>query len=126
MSQNRILILEDNPELRRLYNKLLSDAGYNVHEASTIYDAEKILDQHHIAIFLCDIRLDAERGSDLLERRLTKLQARGTRVIVISAEAHYRTLTDQLGADFFMTKPVNMDSLLTLVNRLSPTAGEAA
>ena len=35
-----------------------------------------------------------------------------------SAYGQYRTLTEEMGADFFLEKPISLGALLTLINRL--------
>lgn len=124
----RVLILEDHEGLLRLYSKLLNKAGYVVIEANSIAQAEAFLNQQLIDVFICDLHLDNESGATLLERRISALQEQGTHVVVVSAESHYRDYVQQLGADFFLTKPVSMEELLTLINRLTmfPSPGLVA
>ncbi len=117
-STRRILIMEDDPGLRRIYNKALSKAGYEIDLATTIKDARDYLTQMDYDIFICDIHLGRERGTDLLMEVREELAEKGTQIIMVSAYGQYRTVTEEMGADFFMEKPISLGTLITLISRL--------
>jgi DNA-binding NtrC family response regulator len=115
----KILVMEDTDDLRRLYSKTLEKAGYHVYGAATLQAAQDLLAQHRFAVFLSDIRMDAGLGIDLVREHLDDLNAQGTSVIMVSAEARYRDICEQMGIDFYVEKPVALAPLVTLVNRLT-------
>lgn len=117
--QGKILIMEDTDDLRRLYSKTLAKAGYQVFPAATIREARELLAQHRFDVFMCDIRMGSEGlGTDLLREQLDALRALGTEIIMVSAEARYRDLCEEMGIEFYIEKPVALPPLITLVNRL--------
>jgi DNA-binding response OmpR family regulator len=116
----RILVLEDNPDLCRLYGKALDKTGYQVYTATSIDEAKKLLNQHRFDIWLCDIHVGNDRGTDLLREYAATLATSGTQVIMVSGQAQYRGICEELGIDFFLEKPVAISTLVALVSRLTP------
>jgi DNA-binding NtrC family response regulator len=117
---SQVLIMDDTDDLRRLYSKALGKAGYKVYPAATIHQARQLLGQHHFDVFLCDIRMGSEGlGIDLLREQLDALNRAGTQVIMVSAEARYRDMCEEMGIEFYVEKPVALPPLITLVNRLT-------
>jgi len=119
MSAKHILIMEDNNDLRRLYSKTLSKSGYEVYPAATLEEARALIADRHVDIFLCDIHVGKECGTDLLREQTDRLTHNGTRVIVVSGEAQYRPFCEEMGIEFYLQKPVALDTLLTMVKRLT-------
>lgn len=114
----RILIMEDDDSLRRLCTKVLEKTGYEVHQAATLQQARELIDQHTFNIFLCDIHMGRERGTDLLREQGDRLFQNGTQIIVMSAEGRYRSMCEQMGVEFYLEKPIAIRPLITLVDRL--------
>jgi CheY-like chemotaxis protein len=115
----RILVMEDNDDLRRLYGKVLRKGGYAVYPAATVEEARTLLRQGRFDVFLCDIHMGDERGTDLLRQQIDSLREQGTQVIMVSGEAQYRPLCEELGVDFYLEKPVALEPLVRLVDRLT-------
>lgn len=117
-SSKKILILEDDPGLQRIYQKALGKAAFTVDMASNIFEAREYLINNSYNIFICDIHVGRERGTDLLTDFKEKLAENNTQVVMVSAYGQYRALTEEMGADFFLEKPISLGTLLTLINRL--------
>ncbi len=115
----RILVMEDNADLRRLYSKVLRKGGYAVYPAATVDEGRTLLGQGRFDVFLCDIHMGNERGTDLLREQIDSLREQGTQVIMVSGEARYRPLCEEMGVDFYMEKPVALEPLVRLVDRLT-------
>jgi DNA-binding NtrC family response regulator len=115
----RVLILEDEDDLRRLYGKALRHAGFDVYEAATVQAARDLLTEQQFAAFLCDIRVGGDRGTDLLREQFDTLRENGTQLVMVSAEGQYRGICEDMGAEFFMEKPIALGPLITLVDRLT-------
>jgi DNA-binding response OmpR family regulator len=65
-----IMIVEDEPLLRRFLSAALDDAGYEVVQASSAEGAVQIFDagKHEIELLLCDVGLPGESGASLVAR----------------------------------------------------------
>ncbi len=115
----QVLIMEDDHHLLRLYSKALDNAGYQVTQASTIDEARDMLESERFDLLLCDIHMDGEKATDLLREQAANLATSGTQVIMVSGQAQYRAMCEEMGADFFLEKPVPVATLVSLVNRLT-------
>jgi len=115
----RILIMEDNADLRRLYGKALRQEGYEVHLAGTIQEADALLESSRFDVLLCDIHMGDDRSTDLLREHTTMFATSGTQVIMVSGQVQYRGMCEEIGADFFLEKPVALGTLVAMVNRLT-------
>jgi DNA-binding response OmpR family regulator len=119
LTARRILILEDDADLCRLFSKALRASGYEVYPATTLEEARALLVQIPVDVFLCDIHVGRERSTDLLREQLDTLRQHGTQVIMVSGEAQYRPMCEEMGVDFYMEKPVAIGPLVKLVDRLT-------
>ncbi len=117
--EKTILILDDNDHIRRLFSRALEQSGYKTYPVATVQEARDLLAQHHFDVFLCDIHVGADRGTDLLREQSARLSKAGTNVIMVSADPRYRSLCTEMGIEFYMEKPVAIAPLVTLVSRLT-------
>ncbi len=118
-SIRQILILEDDDHLRRIFSRALRKGDYDVYTAATLEEAHELLESMRFDIFLCDVHIGDGRGTDLLREKSASLQEQGTQTVMISADARYRSLTEELGVEFYLEKPIDLQPLVTLIDRLS-------
>ncbi|AQR73388.1 response regulator [Sphingomonas sp. LM7] len=114
MSQNaKLLVVDDEPAIRRLLATSLGRAGYRVVEAGTAREAMTAVQIDKPELALLDLGLPDRDGLELVPL----IRAAGIAVIVISA----RDATDQkvtaldLGADDYVTKPFDTEEVLARV-----------
>jgi DNA-binding NtrC family response regulator len=113
----KVLIVEDNRDLLLLYAKSLAPLNYEVDPVMTLANARELIYHRRYDVIICDMRLGGEHGTDLL-RELATPTFSETEVIIVSGEDHYRGACEQLGFDLFLSKPVSILQLRTLVERL--------
>ena len=113
-----ILVVEDKESLRAMLRKTLEGRGYAVDEASDAYEARRRIQGARYLVVLTDIRLPAGSGFDVLQAALDA-DAEAA-VIMMTAfgtvEEAVRAMKD--GAADFLTKPVDTDHLLLLLDRV--------
>lgn len=114
----KILIVEDEPELRDELNSFLVKEGFVCETAGNYSEADEKLTLYHYDIALVDITLPGGSGLKLIEK-LKKFNA-DTGVIIISAK---NSLDDKLtgldlGADDYLTKPFHLAELNSRVKAL--------
>lgn len=114
----RILVMDDDPGLRNIYSKALRHKDYEVDLAATLDEARALIKAHVYGVFICDIHMGNERGTDLLEELGGYLKSKGTEIIMASAYGQYRFMTESFGSDYFLEKPVSIHTLVTLIERV--------
>ena len=122
----RILIADDDPDIRQLVIYALADEG---HEVSIAKNGREAID--HVAesppeLMLLDIMMPEMDGYDVL-RELDERNIKGfTKVLVLTAKGSERDwkLGYDLGADRYMTKPFDPDELLQTVNDMLTASNE--
>jgi len=119
----RILVMEDEADLRRLFSKALRSAGYEVCAAATIQEARYFLGNHRFDVFLCDIHMGDDLGTNLLREQSAALVQNGTVIIMVSGEAQYRPMCEEMGVEFYLEKPIAISSLVTFLQRLMVRRG---
>ena len=114
-----ILVVDDEPNIRKLLKGVLEDEGYGVSAAADAREADAELDRGNVDLVLLDIQLPGEDGLGLLRR----WQAEDVRVpvIVMSGHGTIRTAVEatRAGALDFIEKPIQAERLLmSLANAL--------
>jgi two-component system KDP operon response regulator KdpE len=106
-----VLVVEDEPQMRRLLRATLSAHGYRVLEAETAAEGIRLATSHNPTLVLLDLGLPDGDGFDLA-RRLREWSQ--TPIIVISARGREGDKVEALdaGADDYLTKPFGVGELL--------------
>ena len=65
---SRLLIVDDESNIRQLYSLMLSEEGYDVEAAASASEAEQKLIDNNFDLVLLDIKLKNENGLDLLQK----------------------------------------------------------
>ncbi|MFI4865676.1 MAG: response regulator [Steroidobacterales bacterium] len=125
----RILCIEDDSETAALIAEELSDRGYEVSVAYNGRDGLAAILRAAPALVLADVSMPVMSGFDVLER-LTALEPRFVRmpfVFLTALADHDNELKGwQLGADDYVTKPVDFDVLAAVIaSRLKRVARSA-
>jgi DNA-binding NtrC family response regulator len=111
----RILIVDDDEEIRSTVKVILEDEGYFVDSAATGREAVDKSKKTTFNLALLDIRLPDVEGVELL--RLMKETVPRTRKIMLTGYPSMQNAIDALNknADAFLVKPMDVEKLLALV-----------
>lgn len=111
----RILIVDDDPSIRRLLAMTLAFAGFMTESASTAKEGLKKGADEHFHLILLDLGLPDMSGVKFLERYREDEQ---TPVIVVSAihDESDKIAALNAGADDYVTKPFNTDELIARIH----------
>jgi two-component system KDP operon response regulator KdpE len=106
-----VMVVEDEPQLRRFLRAALSSRGYRLVEASTVKEAEQLAPGHNPDVFLLDLGLPDGDGVDLARRLREWTRAP---IVVLSARGREDDKVNALdaGADDYLTKPFGVNELL--------------
>lgn len=125
---SKILIVDDDPSIRRLLAMTLAFAGFMTEMASTAKEGLKKGIDDHFDLILLDLGLPDMSGVKFLERYRENKQ---TAVIVVSAihDEADKIAALNAGADDYVTKPFNADELIARIKanlRRVPPAQEVS
>jgi DNA-binding response OmpR family regulator len=114
----KILVIEDNPDIKEVLDYILNDEGHDVVACS---DGSSLtnLDELKPDIILLDEILGRNRGSDLIKKLKTDKDKGAIPVVLISAMPNLENIAAKCGADAFLEKPFNIDNLTDIIKRLS-------
>ena len=116
----RVLVVDDEADVRKLYRLELQDAGFEVETAGDIDAASRIVRDWRPDLVVLDIKLGDENGLDLL-RRIAELRS-CIRTVLISGYPGYRDDFTSWLADAFLTKSVDPSQLVHTVQDLLAAA----
>jgi len=112
----RILIVDDEVNIRRLYQSELEDEGYEVVTAASGAEALNILREAAPDLVILDIKLEQENGLDSLRRMM---EARPSLSVILNSG--YSTYKDDFSswlADAYLVKSSDTSELKTKVREL--------
>ncbi|HZX76378.1 response regulator [Lysobacter sp.] len=112
--QSLILVVDDDPDLRKLISGFLGEHGYRVIAAEDAAQMRRMLDEHRPDLVILDVMMPGEDGLSAARRLASEA---GPALIMLSALG---TDTDriiglEIGADDYLAKPCNPRELLARV-----------
>jgi DNA-binding NtrC family response regulator len=113
----RILLADDEKNLRTVLNKELSDEGYEVRETDNGSDAAKLLEKDEYDVLLLDLNMPGMDGMEVLKKIKTlELPAE---VIILTGHGTVSTAVQamKLGAYDYLTKPFKTEELKAIVEK---------
>jgi CheY-like chemotaxis protein len=113
-SSETVLIVEDEPDLRRMYRTALALVGFNVIEAHDGLSALHVLDQHTPDIVILDLMLPRLDGLAVRQEIAAHAETRDIPILIVTGS----TLPlDDLKVPCILRKPVSPDDLIAAVQR---------
>jgi two-component system response regulator MprA len=122
MRVRRVLIAEDNPDLRAVLTDALTDAGYEVDEVGNGEEALVRAEAWLPDAILLDLMMPTMDGAEFLRARRERPFLARVPVMVLTAHPFHHRMIDGLGATVVVRKPYNLDDLLDAVETMC--AGE--
>lgn len=127
MNANTILVVDDEPQLRRVMRTTLTDLGYTVIDAKTGEEALETLRQTQPDLILLDLNMPGIGG---LETCRVVRETSEVPIIILSVRNTEREKVQALdaGADDYVTKPFGIQELLARIRaalRRSPASAES-
>ena len=112
----KILIIDDEVNVRRLYGEELRNEGYHTVSAATVAEALAAVEQENPDLIVLDIKLGEESGIDCL-MKIAK-QRKNLPVILNSAYSVYRDNFQTWAADAYIVKSVDLAPLKEKIKEL--------
>ena len=114
----KILIVDDEENIRRIFKKALEQKNYTVHTAKNAEDAlQKIKNQNYLLIF-SDIFMDEMSGLTLL-KEVKKINSQAKIVVMTAQDTMNNTIEAmRTGAYDYISKPFDFETVYALVDRV--------
>ncbi len=120
MERKTALVIDDDPDIRRLVRVYLERLAFKVEEAGTGKAALEKLQRGRPSLVCLDLILPDISGYDVCERIRSRPQTKDVPVLVMSARAMPgdRALAEELGASAYLVKPLDRRSFSRTVELL--------
>ncbi|UCG99828.1 MAG: sigma-54-dependent Fis family transcriptional regulator [Deltaproteobacteria bacterium] len=123
MTTKRILIIEDEANMRHMLEVLLGRSGYEVKSAADGQEGLEVIEGEGFHFILCDIKMPRMDGMAFLRSATDKLK--DTTVIMMSAYGTVDTAIEamKLGAYDYISKPFKADEVLLTLKKAEEREG---
>ena len=114
-NDTHVLVVDDEPDLRTLYELTLLREGFRVDAAGSVKEALQLLSERRFDVVITDMRLPDGLGLELLQH--IKAEQRSERCVVITAYGSAENAVESLkaGAFDYLTKPVDLKQFRTVI-----------
>ena len=114
----RILVVEDNVNLRKLYSAILKSNGYTTLTAGNGAEALEVMKREHVDLLVLDIMMPVMDGYELTD----VLRQGGSEIPILMITAKSEQADKRagflVGIDDYMTKPVDEEEMLLRIKAL--------
>ena len=121
----KILVVEDDKNLRKLIVTCLEKASYTVFETRNGEEALNLMDKEYVDLIVTDIMMPEMDGYELIKS--LREANYNTPILIITAKEDIEDKRQgfNLGADDYMVKPINIDELILRVKSLLRRSNQA-
>jgi two-component system OmpR family response regulator len=126
VSEARLLVVDDEPNIRELLAASLRYAGFDVIVAADGAEALRAAAQHHPDLVLLDVMMPGVDGFEVVRRM--RSEGRDVPVLFLTARDSTQDKVTglTLGGDDFVTKPFSLEEVVARIRALLRRAGNAA
>lgn len=121
----RILVIEDNPDMRDFLQRILERRGYSYLGAADGVEGMELALSERPDLVLMDLSLPTLDGYEVT--RLLKANPEYAAMPILAVTAHARTVDQEhaleAGCDAYISKPYSIHQLFDLIERFLPPAG---
>jgi len=119
MSQ-KILIIEDEPDIRKTLEYNISREGYKVVSASSLSEGKEQINSSDFSLILLDLMLPDGSGLDLCREIKSDKDKSSTPIIILTAKDDVvdKVVGFELGADDYVTKPFSIRELILRIKAI--------
>jgi two-component system phosphate regulon response regulator PhoB len=116
----KILVIEDEPDIRRNLEYNIAREGYNVLTAASLSEAEHIVNKQSVSLILLDLMLPDGSGLELCKKLKANSETEAIPIIILTAKDDEvdRVVGFELGADDYVTKPFSVRELILRIKAI--------
>ena len=116
--RTRVLLVDDNADLRFVWRRLLVTAGFQVSEAPNGEEGLRRARELQPDLIVMDVSMPVLDGIAATARLKSQRETAAVPVIVISGEADTAERARAAGCEIFLTKPIRNQQLLEAIHRV--------
>ena len=122
MAEGKILVIDDEQDIRDIFKDRLEKAGYNPILAENGEEAISILrsgdNMINVGVILCDIRMPKVNGIECI--KFLRQQAPGIPIVVITGYPDSELAGKLIAQDVkeYLVKPVDKEKMLDVINKI--------
>jgi len=113
---SKILVVEDEKNVRLLYKEELQDLGYEVIQASNGGEAVEKFDIHQPDLIILDIQLPGLNGIETMN--IIRKKSRDIPIILCTAYGEYKRDIRTWASDAYITKSADLKELISTVKKI--------
>jgi DNA-binding response OmpR family regulator len=115
---DRILVLDDDPDIGIMIKVMLEYKGYSVIVADRADKAEDIIRTNGINLLIMDMLLSGANGTEVCSYLKQNSLTSSVPIMMISAHPNAKEICMDAGADDFISKPFDMQDLIGKIEQL--------
>lgn len=116
MSKGRILVVDDEENIRLLLREELTDEGYDVETASNAEECLQKCDKESFDLVILDIEMPGKNGIEVAG--LLRRQQPGIKIVLLTAYSHYKYDLSSWAADAYVVKSADLTELKRTIEEL--------
>jgi DNA-binding response OmpR family regulator len=117
MNGMNVLVVEDNIDIGNLYSRLLT--GHTVTNSTNGANANLCLQSQRFDLIILDMHIGEISGLEILRNVRNNEIHQSTPIMVISADDSLRLAAREIGIDFWMNKPIDIDQMVDYLQTVS-------
>ena len=128
VAKPRILVVEDDPDLRRILNLQLASQGYEVSEAANGAEGFQAIQAEKPDCIILDLMMPVMDGFGFLKRARSIMDTMDVPILILTAseDEKNRVRGFQYQADAYMSKPYDLEKLIKVVENIMAAAAQPA
>jgi len=126
MANYRILLVDDEPDIRAVYGEMLRREGYDVITAENAEEALYKISTEQVDLVILDIKMKGKSGLEVLESLEKEKKKKDIPVILFTAYSSYQDEYTAWFADAYVVKSGDPTELKNEIKRLLQRKKEAA
>jgi two-component system phosphate regulon response regulator PhoB len=115
-----ILVIEDEPDIRKNLEYNLARENYTVTSVSSLSEAESVVNLNKFSLILLDLMLPDGSGLDLCKKMKSNPETETIPIIILTAKDDEvdKVVGFELGADDYVTKPFSVRELILRIKAI--------
>ena len=117
MITHSILIVDDDPDILEPLSLLMESEGFAVHTTTKAVQTYDKVEKFKPSLILLDILMSGEDGRTICRKLKDQKSTKHIPIIMMSAHPTAKADSQGCGADDFIAKPFDLDTLLAMIKK---------